>query len=300
MQWDNIWRTANDTGQSAVQTSDGGFVIAGDTNSFGVTSQKAWLVRTDSLGNVIWDYTYGGTAANYVTQVIAAGDGGFIVVGYTMSTAPIGYTPARGAGGYDAWIFKVSSTGSPTWEKLYGGTSDDYAYSVQKTGDGGYIIVGGTRSSGAGGEDVYLVKTDSDGNMVWSETFGTASDDVGYAVAQTPDGGYILGGTTLSSGSGNVYFIKTDASGNLQNSTIFGGAGADAAYGVAPANGGGYIIEANTKSFGTGTSKIWMLKLSTSLTTVGTSPMEPPSTPSATPSSRRRTGDSSSRAPSGT
>ncbi|MGA1975736.1 MAG: hypothetical protein ABSG92_08875 [Conexivisphaerales archaeon] len=269
VEWDSVYGgTGPDTGQSAVQTSDGGFVLAGDTNSYGVSSQQAWLVRTDSTGNVIWNYTYGGTAGNYVEKVVAAGDGGFVVAGYTNSTGAIGYTPARGAGGYDAWLFKVSSTGSLTWEKLFGGASNDYIYSVQKTSDGGYILVGGTYSSGAGGEDVWLIKTDSDGNMQWSKTYGTASDDVGYAVAQTSDGGYIIGGSTMSSGSGDVYFIKTDASGNLQNSTIFGGAGVDAAYGVAQAAGGGYIIEANTKSFGTGASRIWMLKLDTSLSTV--------------------------------
>lgn len=261
VQWDSVYNgTGPDTGQSAVETSDGGFVLAGDTNSFGVTSQQAWLVRTNSTGGVIWNYTYGGTAGNAVEKVIAAGDGGFVVAGFTNSTGPVGYTPARGAGGYDAWLFKVSSTGSLSWEKLFGGSANDFAYDVEKTSDGGYIVVGTANSFGAGGSDVYLIKTDSDGNLQWNKTFGTPGNEGGCSVRQTADGGYILAGYEISLGT-YIYLVKTDSSGNLQSSTVLVSQSA-IPRGVVQTGDGGYVVEANTNV--TGVNKILLEKLTTS------------------------------------
>ena len=109
-----------------------------------------------------------------------------------------------------------TSSAQLTFQKTFGGTGSEYAYSFQRTTDNGYIILGTTTSSGAGGEDIYLIKTNVNGDTLWTRTFGGANVDRGYTVKQTNDGGYIITGNTLSFGAGDrdAYLIKTDANGN--------------------------------------------------------------------------------------
>ena len=263
--WDSLYGgTGNDTGMSAVATGDGGFVLAGNTNSFGVTTQQGWLVRTDSNGNVVWNYTYGGTAGNVVEKVIAAGDGGFVAVGFTNSTGPIGYTPARGAGGYDAWLFKVSSTGSLEWERLFGGSANDYAYDVVKTADGGYILAGATASVDLGQLDMYLVKTDSDGNQQWTSTVSRVGDTVAYAVTPASGGVYVAAGYTNASGTDDLFVVKTDTVGHEATSFMLQEPGVDVAHGVVQAGDGGFYVEAVTNSFSS-SYQMWLLKFNSTL-----------------------------------
>ena len=263
--WDSVFGgTGNDTGQSAVATSDGGFLLAANTNSFGVSTQQAWLVRTDSNGNELWNYTYGGTAGNVVEKVIAAGDGGFVVAGYTNSTGPIGYSPARGAGGYDVWLFKVSSTGSLSWEKLFGGSANDYGFDVEKTSDGGYILAGATASVDLGQLDMFLVKTDSDGNQQWNSTVYRPANTVACAVTQTSGGVYVVAGYTDLSGTDDLLVVKTDSVGHEATSYMLQESGTDIPRGVVQTSDGGYVVEANTNSF-SGNYKIWLLKLNGTL-----------------------------------
>lgn len=133
-------------------------------------------------------------------------------------------TESSGEGSADVYLVKTDSSGNLVWEKTFGGTGWDYGNSVKATGDGGYIIAGYTKPSGAAHEDVYIIKTDSSGNLVWETTFGGADSDYSYDVQVTGDGGYIIAGTTLSSGAGfaDVYLVKTDSSGNLVWEKTFG------------------------------------------------------------------------------
>jgi ribosomal protein S11 len=144
--------TGSDNASSVQQTSDGGYMVAGYTESFGAGGSDIFLIKTDASGNVIWAKTYGGTHSDYASSVQQTSDGGYIVAGYTFSF---------GAGINDIFLIKTDANGNVIWAKTYGGTAYDYAYSVQQTSDGGYIVAGYTRSFGAGGDNVFLIKTDA-------------------------------------------------------------------------------------------------------------------------------------------
>jgi hypothetical protein len=200
VEWEKTFGgTKSDWGYSVQQTRDGGYIIVGWTESFGAGGLDVYLIKVDANGNMQWSKTFGGGDGG--SSVQQTRDGGYIIVGWTRSF---------GAGLADVYLIKVDANGNMQWSKTFGCRGDDRGYSVQQTSDGGYIIVGYTESYGAGGEDVYLIKVDANGNMQWSKTFGGSGDDGGSSVQQTSDGGYIIVGWTRSFGAGwyDVYLIK--------------------------------------------------------------------------------------------
>jgi hypothetical protein len=254
LEWSKTFgNLGDDIGQSVRQTSDGGYIIAGFTESYGAGGDDVWLISTDSNGNKVWDKTFGGTSDDAGWSVQQASDGGYIIAGGTSS---------YGGGEWDAWLIKTDSNGDKVWDKTFGGTSDDDGISVRQTSDGGYIIAGFTESYGAGGDDVWLISTDSNGDKVWDKTFGGTSDDAGWSVQQTSDGGYVIAGSTSSYGAGgeDVWLIKTDSSGNKVWDKTFGGAFFDDGESVQQTSDGGYIIAGYTESYGAGGEDVWLIK----------------------------------------
>ncbi len=253
VQWAKTYGEAdNDVAYSVQQTSDGGYIVAGTTVSFGAGGGDIFLVKTDANGNIIWAKTYGGTSGEDATSVQQTSDGGYILAGYTRSF---------GAGDKDIFLIKTDASGNLQWAKTYGGIDWDVAYSVQQTSDGGYIVAGETWSFGAGGFDIFLIKTDAFGNVQWAKTYGGASLDIALSVQQTSDGGYIVTGGTLSFGAGNwdIFLIKTDANGNVQWAKTYGGTGNDWASSVQQTSDGGYILAGVTTSFGAGWDDIFLI-----------------------------------------
>ncbi len=225
----------SDVGNSVLEVKDGGYVIAGTTSSYGAGRDDAWLVEADQNGNEKWNRTFGGSDDDSGVSVMQINDGSCIFAGATSSF---------GAGDFDAWLIKTNSDGKERWNKTYGGASYDWGYSVQEIKDGGYIIAGETRSYGAGGSDVWLIKADVSGDEEWNRTFGGPKDDGGRAVQRTRDDGYVIAGFTESYGTGgkDVWLIKTDSAGNEQWNITFGGSRDDRGELVQQVKDGGYII----------------------------------------------------------
>ncbi len=192
-----------DMAYSVQQTADGGYIVAGETRSVGARIIDAYLIKINAQGDTLWTKTYGGSRGDYGFSVLQTADGGYVIGGCTRSF---------GAGNYDFYLIRTNASGDTLWTRTYGGADWDVGRSIQQTSDGGYIITGETESFGAGQEDVYLVKTDSCGDTLWTRTYGRADDDQGNYVRQTTDGDYVIAGWTQSvrGGYGDVCVVKTD------------------------------------------------------------------------------------------
>ena len=243
----------NDWAYSVAQTSDRGYIFAGNTSSFGAGQWDAYLVKIDSLGNRQWTRTFGGAEWDWTRCLKQTPDNGFILAGGTRSF---------GAGGYDCYLVKTDSLGNAQWTRTYGGGDDDEANFILLTSDGGYALTGRTASLGAGGTDMYFVKVDSIGNLQWARTYGGNGDEWALSACQTADGGYAIAGYTQSFGAGqtDAYLVKTNSRGVVQWTRAYGGQDNDYVYSMQHTVDGGYILAGNTWSFGAGQWDVFLVK----------------------------------------
>ncbi len=253
VQWAKTYGGTDSEGAYSVQqTSDGGYIVAGWTLSFGAGGSDIFLIKADANGNVQWAKTYGGTDSEGAYSVQQTSDGGYILAGYTGSFSV----------GFDIFLIKTDANGNVQWAKTYRGTGVDGTTFVQQTSDDGYILAGTTWSFGAGMADIFLMKTDANGNIIWAKTYGGTNNDRVRIVQQTSDGGYIVAGFTWSFGAGSydIFLIKTDANGDVQWAKTYGGWRDDEAYSVQQTSDGGYIVAGTTYSFGAGSYDIFLIK----------------------------------------
>lgn len=248
--WKNTFGfVGGDTGFIITPSSDGGFLLTGLLDAFASGGQgilkhpggNYWMIKIDANGQKEWSKHYGGFFTDTPYGAIQTEDGGYIIVGSSDSFETEHFT---NLGSYDFWIIKISPTGDLVWTKNYGGNRVDEARAISKSGDGNYIIVGDTRSSdqyvsqNKGSADLWMIKINPDGDLIWEKTFGGSDYDVARSVILTSDNGFLISGSTKSvngdvtqnKGGNDAWIIKTDSQGEKLWQKSVGGTQFDYAY----------------------------------------------------------------------
>lgn len=236
--------------------TDGGYILCGSTNSFGAGGNDVYLVRTDSDGNLMWSKTVGGSASDIGWFVVQMSDGGFITCGGTTSF---------GGPTYNGYLVKNDSDGNLLWTKVFNGTGGEFFQGMSKTSDGGVIVTGYTSTNSFGSSDIWLVKTDSNGDTLWTKQYGKITEDAGWAVVETADGGYALTGDmhkdTITPGAHNTVLLKTNSAGNMQWANLYGSnPGSEVGYDLRQTPDNGYVVLGNTGFYGQGSIDILLLR----------------------------------------
>jgi hypothetical protein len=284
-----IWQkslggTVYDYGNEIQETTDGGYVIVGYTNSTNgdITGNHGnydcWVVKMDALGTLVWQKSLGGSLLDQAFSIQQTSDGGYIFAGATSSQD--GNVTAN-HGSDDCWIVKLDSLGNLIWQKSFGGPSQDFAYSILQTADGGYVFTGFTTSAGGdvsvthGGRDCWVVKLDSTGTLVWEHALGGTLSEIATQIIQTQDGNYLIsaysassnGDLTTSNGQDDFWVVKINTSGDVLWQKSMGGSGIDQAHGLDQATDGGYVVVgSSTSNTGDvsgnhGSTDFWVVKL---------------------------------------
>jgi uncharacterized delta-60 repeat protein len=272
------------------QTSDGGYVIIGETFS-GVSGDISqpnkgysdiWILKLNADGSKAWDKSLGGSSFDFGYDIYPTPDRGYIVVGGIFGNDTDATDTIYGA--QDIWIFKLNDDGSIAWDKTFGGSLYDKISSIQNTSDGGYVVVGTSNSangniydSNKGGLDLVVIKLNADGSKAWNKTYGGSGSEQGISIQTTSDNGYIIVGFTESdnidiedgnNGGKDIWVLKLNADGSKDWDKTFGGSGDDLANSVQTTSDNGYIITGYTKSNNfdvedgnNGDMDIWVLKL---------------------------------------
>ena len=292
-----------DFASAAAVAPNGDIVIAGNTKSFGAGSYDVWVLRLDANGNVKWSKTYGASGWDEAKAVAIAPNGDIIVAGYmdgdvwvlrldengnvkwqktyggsdeeeAYAIAPtrdggivvVGYTYSFGAGApfySNVWVLRLDENGDVKWQKTYGGFKDDRASTVAVTKNGDIVVAGYTESFGSGGEDVWVLLLDRDGNVKWQKTYGGNGNEEAHGAVIEGSGNIIIVGGTESFGSGSydVWVLRLDSEGNVKWQKTYGGSSSDWAHAVAIAPEGDVAVVGWTMSFGAGRGDAWVLSL---------------------------------------
>jgi hypothetical protein len=233
-------------------------VICGGTFSYGAGERDAWLIKTDSMGVEEWNRTYGGVPPDRANWVQQTSDGGYILVGETIT---FGAVPDFV---YDVWLIKTDSNGTQEWFRTFGGNQEDLGLYGLQTPDGGFIITGKTKTYGDGEGDMWVIKTNETGIEQWNATFGGPGYEMGNSIVQTSDMGYIIIGNTTTYGipsPSNLWMVKINSTGAEEWNSTFGDAEHDVGYSVQQTMDGGYIAAGSTVSFGkNGILDAWFIK----------------------------------------
>lgn len=277
-----------DNVESVKQTTDGGYIVIGTSNSHdgdvAVTSSRYfdyWILKLSSSGAIQWQKTLGSTNTDHAYKIQQTNDGGYILIGTVGNSDG----DVIGNFGSQIWVVKLNAMGTVQWQKSLGGTYEEVGYSIIQTSDGGYAIAGTNNSNDGdvtgnhGFIDAWVIKLNSSGTLLWQKSYGGTEYDVIYSIRQTTDGGYILAGQT-GSNDGNVtgfhgfydaWILKLNPSGNLQWQKALGGTGQEIARDINLTNDGGYIIVGHTNSLDGnvvgpihGDIDAWIIKINTS------------------------------------
>jgi hypothetical protein len=244
--WSKTYGGINpDDAMSIQQTKDNGYIVGGYTKSYGAGDWDAWLIKTDSEGNELWNKTYGGIYEDIASCIIETSDGGYAITGYT------GYS----GGKYELWIIKTDENGTEMWSKRY--RNGDYVFGncIIET-EQGFVVVSQAN------DDMWLVGTDENGEMIWNNTFGGIKSDGGNAVIHDDNGGYVIVGTTYSFGYGfsDIWLVKTNETGGELWNKTFGGVEYDTGEDVIQTNDGGFAIAGGITPYGSEWRDVCLIK----------------------------------------
>ena len=274
IEWQNsIGGSAGDALAEAVETTDGGYILGGDSFS-DISGDKTenvvggkdyWIVKVDMSGNIQWQNTIGGSLDDDVRDIIQTSDGGYLVGGYSISDIS-GDKTENSFGERDYWVLKLDASGDIEWQRTIGGDDFDDLIEVEQTTDGGYILGGMSSSTISGNKteasngamDFWVVKLDTSGNIVWQNSIGGSEGDSLLSITQTSDGGYITGGTSWSdisgdktensNGESDFWVVKLNSSGEIEWQNTIGGSSFEELEDVTETIDGGYIIAGNSYS----------------------------------------------------
>jgi hypothetical protein len=256
-EWNKVFGSDDDDkGRYVEETSDGGYLIVGETYSSKLAHRDIWLIKTDRTGIEEWNRTLGGEKGDGATWAQKTSDGGYVLIGYTES---------YGAGQRDCWLIKINELGEKQWDRTFGSAGYDEGIAVIQTSDRGYVLLGGTRvdEDSTQDEDFWITKTDTKGNAEWSRTFDNSGGAV--CVKETFDGGYLAVGAigSYEEESFDSYITKLDQHGEEEWSTTFGTGDNDMANFVQLASNGGYIIGGVTIKMSSvwGDASPWFVKI---------------------------------------
>jgi hypothetical protein len=253
--WDrHFGAAATDWVSALVATSDGGLALGAYTQDESGGPYDFWVIKLNGDGELLWERRYGGAATDWSTAITETLDKGLVVVGHTES---------KGNGGADFWVLKLDADGEPLWDRTFGGPKLDYASAVTATRDGGIVVGGMTRSVGAGGFDIRVLKLNSSGEVIWDQTIGGAQNDWVRAIIQTRDSGYALAGYTDSQGAGlyDVWLIKLASDGAILWERTYGDTANEWARALVEMPDGGLALAGDTYSMGAGASDVLVLKI---------------------------------------
>lgn len=236
-----------DHGRNAIQTSDGGFLLAGQTFSFGALFGDAFLIKTDAAGDTLWTKMYGGSQGDAAWSMVETSQHAYVILGATNSFGF--FSPAA------IYLAAADQNGNFAWTKTFSDSTTHGGFVIDKTSDGGFIISGDAAN---GGEDAYLLKLDSLGDMEWNKTYGKSYSDLAYTCRETNDHGFILTGLTTNPSTTftDLLIIKTDSSGTMMWNNTIGDTAYERGLGIEETSDGGYMISGEIYS----QKKIYVLK----------------------------------------
>jgi len=257
MQWSKTFGGEhNDRCWALLPASDGGYVLVGETTSFGSGAEDCYLIKTDAAGNEVWSKTFGGEKGDRCFSITQADDGGFLLAGQTYS---------EGAGDRDVYLVKTDASGNEVWSKTFGGPASDVGHSVTRTAEGDFVVTGYTTSFAIAEDDPYLIKIDARGQTQWTRVIAMEGVNHTLTGEQAADGGFFLGGFSNfgPNGANAALLVKTDGDGNLEWSRdLFATTtGQSLGYTVRATSDGGSILTGHTTVGSTGDLDLFMVKV---------------------------------------